>query len=119
MTTDADRQLIRDAETLLEREHACLLRGDLAALAGLAEEKEAHLARLRKVGAPESAIFAALRERAARNERLLDAAMQGIRRVSARLSAYRQVRRSIETYDPQGRKETIAGTVVHRLERRA
>jgi hypothetical protein len=119
MTNDTDRQLIRDAETLLEREHACLLCGDLAALAALAEEKEAQLARLRQIGALEPAIVAALGERAARNARLLDAAMQGIRRVSARLNAYRQVRRSIETYDPQGRKETIAGTVVHRLERRA
>ncbi len=119
MTNDTDRQLIRDAEALLEREHACLIRGDLAALAGLAEEKEAQLARLREIGALEPAIVAALRARAARNARLLDAAMQGIRRVSARLNAYRQVRRSIETYDPQGRKETIAGTVVHRLERRA
>lgn len=119
MTTDADNLLIREAEALLEREKASLLAGDLAALAGLAAEKEALLARLRESGANQLAGVAALRERATRNQRLLDAAMLGIRRVSARLSAYRQVRRSMETYDPQGRKETIAGAVVHRLERRA
>ncbi|MBC7133492.1 MAG: flagellar protein FlgN [Roseovarius sp.] len=119
MQGDREGKLIRAAEALLERERDCLLAGDLGALAGLAAEKEALMARLGESGLPEAAAAAALREKAQRNQQLLDAALQGIRRVSARLGAYRQVRRSMETYDPQGRKETIAGTVVHRLERRA
>jgi flagellar biosynthesis/type III secretory pathway chaperone len=119
MRSDGAPKLADDARALLEREHACLLAGDLAALADLAGEKEALLLRLQQDGALAPAAAALLRERAARNQHLLDAAMLGIRRVSARLNAYRQVQRSMDTYDPQGRKATIAGTVVHRLERRA
>ena len=120
MGSDRHGALIRAALALLERERACLLRGDLSGVAALAREKETLAAAFAEAaGRADPAAIAALRDRAARNRDLLEAAMQGIRRVSARLSAYRQVQRSMDTYDPQGRRATIAGASMHRLERRA
>ncbi|MBE0455471.1 flagellar protein FlgN [Roseovarius autotrophicus] len=119
MANDERDRVIRAVSTLLERELNCLLRGDLASLATLAGEKEVLVAQLRATGAIEPALFADLREKVIRNQDLLDAALHGIRRASARLAAYRQLRKEMATYDPQGRKATIPGAVLHRLERRA
>ena len=56
---------------------------------------------------------------ARRNQVLLDGTLQGIRLAAGRLSAYRRLRGTMETYDPQGRKTTIAGILSHKVERRA
>lgn len=119
MGSETRDHMMREVEALLDREREVLLLGDLGAIAALAEEKTALLARLRTDGETDPALLESVREKAARNQSLLDAALHGIRRVSERLSAYRQLRRSMDTYDPLGRKATIPGAVLHRLERRA
>ncbi len=50
---------------------------------------------------------------------LLDGALQGIRRASARLAAVRKVRRSLETYGEDGQKKTIDAQIARQLEKRA
>jgi len=119
MSNDASERAMRAVAALLDRERAARLAGDLGAVAAIAEDKEALLARLVPAAEADPALLGTLREKAAGNQELLDAALHGIRRVSERLAAYRRVRRAMETYDPQGRKATIPGDVAHRLERRA
>jgi len=106
-------------ESLLARERTALLSGDLHAVGALAQEKEAIAAELEQIGP--GALHAAKRlgEAARRNQALLDGALQGIRLATARLSNHRRLRGTMETYDPQGRKTTIAGILAHKVERRA
>src|SRR6056297_3513111 len=54
-----------------------------------------------------------------RNQELLDGALDGIRKVAARMAAMRQVRQSLETYDQRGKRQTIDGAVVRKIEKRA
>jgi hypothetical protein len=115
---DAD-DLYTRLDSLLARERAALLSGDLHAVGALAKEKEALAARLESLGPEALAAARSLGAAARRNQALLDGALQGIRLAAARLSACRRLRRSMETYDPQGRKTTIAGILSHRVERRA
>lgn len=119
MSNEPPERVMHAAAALLDRERAALLRGDLGAVAALAREKEALLVRLVPGPGADPALLETLRTRAERNQTLLDAALHGIRLVSERLAAYRNVRRAMDTYDPQGRKATIPGDVAHRLERRA
>lgn len=106
-------------ESLLARERAALLSGDLDAVGALAPEKEALAADLGQLGAGALASLRRLRGTAQRNQALLDGTLAGIRRASARLSACRRLRGAMDTYDPQGRKTTIAAPLGHRMERRA
>ncbi|MFB9148524.1 flagellar protein FlgN [Roseovarius ramblicola] len=106
-------------ESLLARERAALLSGDLHAVGALAPEKEALAAELGTLGAGALAALRRLGGTARRNQALLDGTLQGIRRAGARLSACRRLRGAMDTYDPQGRKTTIAGPLEHKVERRA
>jgi hypothetical protein len=54
-----------------------------------------------------------------RNQALLDGALQGIRKVAGRMSAFRKIRHTLETYDKTGRKQSIQGEVDHQIEKRA
>ena len=119
MTSDESDDLYTQLDSLLARERAALLSGDLHAVGALAEEKEALAARLESLGPEALAATQSLGEMARRNQALLDGALQGIRLATARLSAYRRLRGTMETYDPQGRKTTIAGILSHKVERRA
>ena len=61
----------------------------------------------------------ALQAKVVRNQGLLDSALLGIRSVAARMATYRQVRKSMDTYDGQGRKHTIPGEVARTVQKRA
>jgi len=119
MTKHDEQELEKNLESLLARERAALLSGDLRAIGDLAEEKE-HLAeRLQDLGPEGLESLRGLHDTARRNQALLDGALQGIRLATTRLSAYRQLRKSMDTYDPQGRKTAIPGIIAHKVERRA
>lgn len=119
MTSHDPDDLHRRLSALLARERAALLSGDLHAVGALAGEKEALAAQLESLGPEALAATQSLGEAARRNQALLDGALQGIRLAAARLSAYRRLHGAMETYDPQGRKTTIAGILAHKVERRA
>ena len=119
MTTSDDTQLKNRIEALLEQERAALLSGDLRALGDLAEEKERLFTCLQGLGPERLDSLRGLHDMASRNQALLDGALQGIRLATARLSAYRRLRKSMDTYDPQGRKTAIPGVVARKVERRA
>jgi hypothetical protein len=106
-------------EDLLERERAALLAGDLHKVGALAEEKARLAAELEHLGPDARAAVRHLGACARRNQALLDGALQGIRLAAGRLSAHRRLRGAMETYDPAGRKTTIAGILTRKVERRA
>jgi len=115
---DAD-DLHTRLDSLLARERAALLAGDLHAVGALAQEKETLATELGHLGPEALGAVRRLGESARRNQALLDGALQGIRLAAGRLSAHRRLRGAMETYDPQGRKTTIAGILAHKVERRA
>jgi len=119
MATSDDTQLRKRIEALLSQERAALLSGDLRAIGDLAEEKERLFNCLKELGPERLDSLRSLHDMASRNQALLDGALQGIRLASERLSAYRRLRRSMDTYDPQGRKTAIPGVVSRKVERRA
>ena len=92
---------------LLTEERQAILAGQFDQLPGLAGRKEALFAdlasaavtvpRLRQIGAQVS-----------RNQRLLAAAMRGLREVGDRLDLVREVRDTLSTYDSGGQKTTVA-----------
>ena len=94
---------------LLSEERHVILTGQFGQLSGLAGRKEAlfqDLAaaavtapRLRRIGAQVS-----------RNQRLLAAALNGLREVGDRLGLVREVRDTLSTYDSSGHKKTVTST---------
>jgi flagellar biosynthesis/type III secretory pathway chaperone len=101
---------------LLERERKALISGDLEGLARLADEKE----RLMGVAATMTASgLQALREKATRNQELLNSALEGIRSVAARLDALREARDTLNTYDRSGQRQSIDTQRRPKIERRA
>ena len=119
MTEPTPQMLIDRLDDLLECERETLLRGQLDAMADIAEEKERLIDALNALEPEEHPDLTDLQSKVARNQVLLDGALQGIRNVAARLAALRRIRRTLETYDESGRKQTIQGEVERRVEKRA
>lgn len=119
MTHDAPRAIMDRLDALLEEERQAVLAGALDDIAGLAEEKERLIGALNAAAPDRQKALRGLHDKVARNQTLLDATLAGLRKVTARLAAVREVRRSLETYDENGRKSTIDGTATHRVEKRA
>jgi hypothetical protein len=92
-------------EDLLDRTHAALLAGDLAALSGLDERLAAAAEAL---PAPSLATARRLQRKAERNARLLQAAGRGLRAARARMAEI-ATGPGLATYDAQGRKAALAG----------
>lgn len=115
--TDRTRDVVHEAlEKLLDRERNALLAGDLETIAGLAEEKERLIGQLSGSAVPG---LEGLRNKAARNQALLNSALEGIRAVADRLEAVRQLRGTLDTYDSNGRRHSIDGLRQPRVEKRA
>lgn len=101
-------------ETILDRGRAALTAGDLAALAGLAAETEAALA---AAGRCDRALALRLAGKARRNERLIAAALAGVRAARRRAQELTDQGR-FSTYDAGGRRGQpglAAGTPARRL----
>ncbi len=99
---------------LLRIERDVIRTGDFSALPDLVQRKEGLMAMLE--GTPARRLVAA-QEMALENQRLLDAALRGVRSVQARLAAIRQASKSYTSYDRDGKARTInpeAGTVERR-----
>ena len=101
------RDNARDLTSLLDRERRAILNGDFAALRRLLPEKE----RLIGLTANDRTIgerLIGLRQKAARNHALLEAAAHGIRSVIGGLSSARGPAPELETYDQTGRRSTCS-----------
>lgn len=118
MTDETEDLMIARLDALLDDERAALLSGDLGRIAAGVEEKERLIDALNAIGGRQQDL-GTLQAKLVRNRGLLDGALQGIRSVAARMATYRQIRKSMETYDRQGRKHTIPGDVAHTVQKRA
>ncbi len=111
------KQIACDAfDDLLDRERAALLAGDFDTLSRLIDEKE-HLLGTLSDASPDG--LDSLQTKAARNQELLNSALDGIRAVANRLEALREVRGTLNTYDRSGKRQSIEGLARPRIERRA
>lgn len=111
--------LIDQLDNLLDLERSALLDGALDQLGLIMAQKDRLIAEINALEGAERASLAALQEKAARNQVLLNSAMEGIRAVANRMADLRRVRRGLETYDRQGRKETVGATIQSSVEKRA
>lgn len=118
MTNETEDRIMARLDALLDAERIALLGGDLGRIASDVAEKERLIDALGATEAHQHDLTA-LQVKLARNRDLLDGALQGIRSVAARMASYRRVRRSMDTYDGQGRKHTIPGEVARTVHKRA
>ena len=118
MTGENEDRIIAQLDALLDDERAALLDGDLSRIGSGVAEKE-RLVQALNATADRAQDLAALQAKMTRNQSLLDGALQGIRSVAARMANYRQIRKSMDTYDGQGRKHTIPGEVARTVQKRA
>ncbi|MBR9821115.1 MAG: flagellar protein FlgN [Rhodobacteraceae bacterium] len=119
MTKDPHQDLIDSLDVLLEREREALMAGRLDALSELLDQKERLIDRLNGLEGLDAADLQPLRGKAQRNQALLDGALRGIRTVANRFSTLRKIRRTLETYDSQGRKSALVRQHDNKLEKRA
>ena len=119
MTTDTAQVIIDRLDVMLEMERTALLNGDLDKIAEFLDEKESLIDGLNECAPGQKAHLQELQLKVERNQVLLNSALQGIRKVAARMAAFRRIRRSLETYDENGRKRTIQGEVERKIEKRA
>lgn len=106
---------------MLSAERAALVAGDLDALVGLLDEKNALFQSLEAnmiASDGEREAFASLQVAAQRNQKLLVEAMQGIKTVMNRIADLRRVRDSLDTYDQKGNRTQVK-SAQHSIERRA
>lgn len=104
--THAD-DIVARLDALFESERDALLKGRLSEIQSVSDEKEQlfdALAASRPTPADAGPWLAHLRDKAIRNERLLDASMEGLRAAQARLTSLRERPEGFRTYDASGRQ---------------
>ena len=119
MTDDTMQTLIDRLDSVLEDERHALLSGDLDTIGDLLSHKERLIDALNAAAPETHPDLGPLQDKVARNQALLDGALQGIRKVAARMAAFRKIRRTLETYDESGRKMILRTDIDHKVEKRA
>lgn len=119
MKTETFETLIDEMDDLLDTERKALTRGDLSRATALVDHKEKLVQRLAGLSTEEAGDLPRLHDKIIHNQALLDGALQGMRHVFARLTALSKVQRQLETYGEDGRRHTIEGQVVRKVEKRA
>ncbi len=119
MTPESATDIITRLDELLELERGALMQGDLEQIPVFLEEKETLIDQLNEFGVDKKDELQELQIKVERNQVLLDGALRGIRKVSARMAAFRRIRRSLETYDETGQKQTIQAEIERKVEKRA
>jgi len=119
MTRSNQSDLINQIETILEKEYNALINGELEALVKLLEQKKSLIETLSATPLRAEGNIKTLQTKAIRNQAMLESATRGIKTVANRLSTLQKVRRSLDTYDAHGQRQTIQGTTKATLEKRA
>jgi hypothetical protein len=119
MTNDNPQKLIDELDELLDRERQALFQGDLAQLGRMVSQKDALIGKINSLDTIGRNSLADVHQKAARNQVLLDSALEGIRAVISRMTDLRHVRRGLETYDRTGRKKNVGTQSRNSVEKRA
>lgn len=106
-------------EDILDRERAALLSGQLDVVQRLALEKDALGAQANPAGFPAAAQVKRLKEKADGNQRLLDAALKGVRAVAQRLQSFGKERADLNTYGRDGARQSTGTPGRSSFEKRA
>ncbi len=104
---------------LLDQERAALLEGNLDKIARTLDLKQSLIEQLNAQEVTDRAALEALNIKVARNQSLLNTALEGVRAVTRRLATMRRIRCSLDTYDSHGQKNAIALTPDRSVEKRA
>lgn len=99
---DAENQVGRALERLLDRMHAAVLAGDIRDLATAEAELEAVLADFTTFG--DRGLGERLHRKAARNATCLQAAARGLRAARRRIAEIQSARDGLQTYDGHGKR---------------
>lgn len=119
MRNDDPDALVDALDELLDLERAALTVGNLDRVGRLMTRKQELIESLNRSDGPEHAGLPGLRDKALRNQALLDSAMEGIRAVAARMADLRRVRERLDTYDRRGARTSLAAGSPSNLEKRA
>ncbi|WP_299378271.1 flagellar biosynthesis protein FlgN [uncultured Tateyamaria sp.] len=119
MKDDAIAHIVDALDDLLDAERAALLQGNLDDVSRLHARKERLIDALNREDALDAQSFLPLQNKVARNQDLLNSALEGVRSVARRLAAIRRVRKSLETYDAQGKKTQVDIRTERSVEKRA
>jgi hypothetical protein len=119
MDSDITSEKLSALDDLLDAERTALLKGDLEALSGMLESKEALIDAVNAGVHTDIDTLQQLNRKVQRNQLLLDGALEGIRNVARRMAALRRIRSNMETYDSSGKKRNIDIDNDHSVEKRA
>lgn len=119
MTPENSRSLINEIHDLLDTEKDALIQGQLELLGPLAARKENLISELSAAASESPEKLDQFQEKLARNQLLLNSAMQGVKAVADRLSNLQRVRQGLETYDSTGRKSRVGNGAAANVEKRA
>ncbi len=111
--------IVNELNDLLDQERAALLDGNLEAIAALLQRKENLIDQLNAQAPEPPEVMSELRGKVIRNQDLFDGALEGIRKVAARMEAVRRIRHNLETYDKSGKKTEVSSIPNHKVEKRA
>lgn len=119
MTSSALQDTIDSLDDVLEQERQALLHGELDKLQRLYDYKARLIDQLRVLDLEDAEDIQPLTEKLNRNQSLLNSALEGIRAVTRRLDAVRQARETLETYDADGKRNTLGSRSGRTLTKRA
>jgi len=119
MTHDTAQDMIDELDTLLDQERQALVEGDLEQLGRLLANKENLIGKINLIDTLERSRLSHVHDKVARNQVLLNSAMEGIRAVASRMADLRRVRQGLETYDRTGRKKRFDTQTHTSVEKRA
>ncbi|MDJ0822739.1 MAG: flagellar protein FlgN [Paracoccaceae bacterium] len=104
---------------LIEEERQALLNGDLDSIEKVIERKQELIVQIANTPPNSPDELEPLRLQLRRNQVLYDHALAGLRNVADRLGTLRRLRKSLDTYDAYGQRQSIEDTTENQLERRA
>ena len=119
MTQDSAQNMIDELDTLLDQERGALVDGDLEQLSRLVAYKEDLIGKINLLDSLERGRLAEVHDKVARNQVLLNSAMEGIHAVASRMADLRRVRQGLETYDRTGQKKRFDTQIQSSMEKRA
>ncbi len=114
----SERNLVHDLQTLLATERDHLVQGHLEKVADLTSDKETLIRLLDDTADLDHEQLAGLRQEAARNQRLLESSLKGLRSARTRLEEIRKVATQLDTYTSGGKIQNLR-EAAPKLERRA
>ena len=115
----SNQRIFKRIERLLDQEKATVLSGELKRLPQLITQKEALFSQIGEHPNPDPTLLKRLQQKTEQNQKILDAAMLGIRAATDRISEIRKKGSNLKTYSEQGVRAQFSGLPRQSFEKRA